>query len=390
MPESITTLGTNQSGMRAFNEKLVLTILRKEGAMPKAEIAKLTGLSAQTVSVIMRSLENEELLIKGSPQRGKVGQPSIPMSINPDGAYFFGLKIGRRSAELVLTDFMGKIIGHERLIYPYPIARNILDFAKSAHKKLTRNSPHIPSSKVAGLGVAIPFQLWNWAQMIGVAPHEMEHWRHIDIAQELSFYFDFPIYLQNDASSACGAELVFGEPQIRPANFLYIYIGYFVGGGMVLDNRLFTGPTGNSAALGPISIMDQNGAPATLLDTSSIAVFERMLNAHGLDSEFIWEAGSDWGKVEKYLQIWQASNAHGLAQAIHSALCVVDFEAIIIDGWLPQKHLQNLIKLTQQNFSILSTSGINIPTIIQGTIGKDARVLGAASLPLAENFMVDF
>ena len=45
-------------------------------------------------------------LSRGEPQRGKIGQPSIPMSLNPDGAYFLGLKIGRRSAELVLIDFL--------------------------------------------------------------------------------------------------------------------------------------------------------------------------------------------------------------------------------------------------------------------------------------------
>ena len=54
--------GSNQSGMRDRNERLVLTILRREGALPKSTIARLTGLSAQTVSVIMRSLERDGLL----------------------------------------------------------------------------------------------------------------------------------------------------------------------------------------------------------------------------------------------------------------------------------------------------------------------------------------
>ena len=73
------TAGSNQSGMRARNERLVLSILRRQGALPKAEIARKTGLSAQTVSVIMRALEQDGLLEKGEKQRGKVGQPSIPM-----------------------------------------------------------------------------------------------------------------------------------------------------------------------------------------------------------------------------------------------------------------------------------------------------------------------
>ncbi|MGO7785652.1 winged helix-turn-helix transcriptional regulator, partial [Rhizobium ruizarguesonis] len=74
----------------------------------KADIARRSGLSAQTVSVIMRVLEKEGLLSRGDPVRGRVGQPSIPMHINPDAFYSFGLKMGLRSADLVLMDFVGR------------------------------------------------------------------------------------------------------------------------------------------------------------------------------------------------------------------------------------------------------------------------------------------
>ena len=69
----------------------------------------ITGLSAQTVSVIMRALEQEGLLLRGEPVRGRIGQPSVPMSLDADGAFFVGLKVGRRSADLTLIDFMGRV-----------------------------------------------------------------------------------------------------------------------------------------------------------------------------------------------------------------------------------------------------------------------------------------
>ena len=67
--------GTNQAGMREQNERLVLSLVRRHGALAKSEIARMTGLSAQTVSVIMRHLEADRLLRRGEPQRGRVGQP---------------------------------------------------------------------------------------------------------------------------------------------------------------------------------------------------------------------------------------------------------------------------------------------------------------------------
>ena len=68
--------GSNQSGMRAHNERLVLSLLRQHGALAKSDIARITGLSAQTVSVIMRALEQDGLLMRGEPVRGRIGQPS--------------------------------------------------------------------------------------------------------------------------------------------------------------------------------------------------------------------------------------------------------------------------------------------------------------------------
>ena len=53
--------GSNQSGLRAHNERLVLTLLRSLGPTAKAEIARISGLSAQTVSVITRDLEKDGL-----------------------------------------------------------------------------------------------------------------------------------------------------------------------------------------------------------------------------------------------------------------------------------------------------------------------------------------
>ena len=75
--------GTNQSGMRNLNERLVLSLVRQRGNLSKAEISQMTELSAQTVSVIVRALENDGLLMRNEPVRGRVGQPSVPMSLDP-------------------------------------------------------------------------------------------------------------------------------------------------------------------------------------------------------------------------------------------------------------------------------------------------------------------
>ncbi|MGI9507202.1 MAG: MarR family transcriptional regulator, partial [Geminicoccaceae bacterium] len=144
--------GSNQASLRAYNERLVLSLVRRHGGLAKADIARSTGLSAQTVSVIMRGLEKDKLLVRGAPVKGRVGQPSVPMYLAPDGAFSIGLKIGRRSADLALMNFVGEIRQQIHQAYPYPMPDPILDFVDKGRKELLASLPNDSLERVAGLG----------------------------------------------------------------------------------------------------------------------------------------------------------------------------------------------------------------------------------------------
>src|SRR5262249_23764698 len=140
---------------RDSNERLVLSLVRRQGSLSKTDIARMTGLSAQTISVIMRELENEGLLVRQAPVRGKIGQPSIPMSLDPDGAYFLGLKIGRRSAELVLIDFLGTPRSMLNLSYRYPTPDETVRFVTEGIAKVSATLTAEQNRRIAGLGIAM-------------------------------------------------------------------------------------------------------------------------------------------------------------------------------------------------------------------------------------------
>lgn len=380
--------GSNQSWMRAHNERLVMTLIRQIGPMPKAEIARLTGLSAQTVSVIMRALEADGLLVKGEPMRGKVGQPSVPMSLARDGAYFLGLKVGRRSLDLILTDFLGAVVSRVTEVHHYPHPDSVVEFANSGIEKLLADLSPAQRDRVAGLGIAIPFRLWDWAKALNVAAEDMVGWRERDVAHEIARAWDFPVYLQNDASSACGAELVFGD-QDKPKDFLYFFIGFFIGGGIVMDNALYTGRTGNAAALGSMPICGGDGQVRQLVDVASLSMLERSVQEKGGESASIWAAPAGWNVADDILSAWVDRAAEGMAYAIMASACIVDFDCVVIDGWLPQDLRAALVARTTTAIRTVPVAGIDVPEIRPGTIGPDARALGAASLPLSERFLVE-
>ena len=382
--------GANQAGVRLYNERLLLSLVRRFGPLSKIEVARLTGLSVQSTSAIMNRLQVDGLLKREPPLRGRVGQPTIPMSLDPDGAYSFGLKIGRRSCDLVLIDFRGAIRERARRAYAFPTPTMILDFVRDSLPSLAGSLSAAQKRKIAGLGVAAPFQLWNWEAEIGAPPGAMNAWRHFDGESEIAAVCPYPTTLCNDATAACAAEFFFGRCW-RYRDFLYFFIGEFLGGGLVLDGALRPGRTGNAAALGSMPVMTKSigGVAPQLIACASVYQLERRLETAGIDASSIWATPDSWGEFGPQLDEWIEEAASALAYASVAAVSVIDFEAIVIDGEIPAKVRERLAARTAEVFAGLDRRGLSEVEIVSGGIGADARAIGGAALPLIKNFARD-
>ncbi|KAF0175344.1 MAG: rok family protein [Rhodobacteraceae bacterium] len=386
--EDLGLRGSNQSGMRDHNERLVLSLVRQQGGLAKSDIARITGLSAQTVSVIMRALEQDGLLLRGEPVRGRIGQPSIPMFLNPEGAFFLGLKIGRRSADLTLVDFLGRVRATRRQVYRYPSPSAVVAFVARALPDLTASLGAAERTRISGMGVAMPFQLWSWVQLIGAPQSEMDAWRDHDIQGDLAAITGLPVYVQNDATSACGAELVFGTGD-KPKDFLYFYFGYFIGGGLVLNGQLMLGRSGNAAGVGPLPVPGRDGKMNRLISVASMSTLATAMAAAGESSDHLWEQHGRWIVSERILSEWMDQAANGLAWAALSAASLLEIEAVMIDGWMPTEIRAEITRRTHAALHALDLDGIDPPMIREGTLGAQARALGAAAIPLSQRYLID-
>jgi len=91
-PVRLRQRGSNHVGLRQFNERVVLQALRTHGSLAKAEMARVTGLTAQTIGLITARLDEDQLLRREAPVRGRVGQPSVPIGLKPT---FLLVKVAR-------------------------------------------------------------------------------------------------------------------------------------------------------------------------------------------------------------------------------------------------------------------------------------------------------
>jgi len=383
--------GTNQTGVRLYNERLVLSLIRLHRALPKVDIARLTGLSPQTISIITNQLTADGLLLKGQPQRGRIGQPSVPYSLNPEGALAFGLKVGRRSVDLYLIDFTGRILKALHKTYAYPTLSLIRQFTADGIEEVLGGLKPELASRIAGLGIGAPYEMWTWHEEIGAPADELNLWRTVDIRREIAALCSWPVYFANDITAACAAELMFGIGGDF-IDYLYLFIGSFIGGGLVLNGHLFPGRTQNAAAIGSMPAHAAIALPRSpqLMNVASIYVLERKLVAEGRDASILWQSPDDWGgDLGPALDEWIEEVATSVAYSIVAAIAVIDVETVIIDGAFPVSVRRRIIEQTRVALARVNQQGLSPFRLVEGTIGNAARAMGGASLPLLANFTQD-
>ncbi|WP_181409907.1 ROK family transcriptional regulator [Martelella alba] len=378
--------GSNQTTVRGFNERLVLHLIRQYGALTKAEATRATGLSPNAVSVIFNALEADELLLRQAPIRGRVGQPSVPMCLNPDARHYVGLKVGRRSFDMVVANFTGVAVARRSRRHNYPTPEGLIDFVKTNLTPLLR-SAHKKRDEIFGFSVAMPSEIWHWRDVFDAPREEMGNWRSFDIVAALQGLVAGPVTCENDGTAACRCELIFG-PQTHKQDFIYFFAGTFIGGGIVLNGSVFTGRNGNSGGFGPLRIPDEPGGHR-LIDHASLAVLERQIAASGGNPDALYVEDPDWQQFEPLVSDWIARAGRSLGHAIVSTLAVIDFEAVIIDGAFPDAIRNRLVDEVIEQMGRLDLQGVSRPEIGAGHFGAVARALGAAAYCISTDCMID-
>jgi predicted NBD/HSP70 family sugar kinase len=308
------------------------------------------------------------------------------MSLNPEGVFSLGLNIGRRSAELVLVDFTGTPLGQRVIAYPYPVIDTVFDFLTTETAKLLKSHPEA-RNKMAGIGVGRPYEIWSWLEVVDAPEAAMRAWMDVDLAARVEQATGMEVTIQNDATSACIAEQLLGRGS-EFSNFAYFFVGAFIGGGLVLDNKVVFGPTGNAAAFGALRVPKPDGGSTQLLNVASLHVLEHALVDAGVDPDRLRNPSDDWSSYAQWVQPWIEQTASNLALAAVSAAAVVEVEAVLIDGAMPRAVRSELVARIQSQLEGFNSTGIKKPVVTEARIGRTARSIGAAMLPIHSKYFL--
>jgi predicted NBD/HSP70 family sugar kinase len=382
--------GSSQGGVRQYNERVVLQAIRQHGAMAGADLARLTRLTAQTVSLITKRLLDDGLLRKGEPVRGKVGQPSVPLALDVDGAYSIGIEVGRRSMDMLLVDFTGAVRQRASTRYEFPDPDELLPEITHQVKAFKRALAPARRERLQGIGMAAPLSLGGWHELLGVNPATADKWNHVDLSERVGRATGLPVHFVKDTAAACVAELVAGiGHSVR--SFLYVFVDTLVGGGLVIDSHLRSGLNGNAGAVGSFALATASDGkpPAQMLSVASLINLEALYRGARLDLAAAQDERALQSPWSAHTERWLAQAAPAIGLAVNHAACLLDLDGVVIDGSFGRPLLAALMQRVDQALGGYNWEGVARPALRAGTIGSDARALGGALLPLYANFAPD-
>lgn len=345
-----TVLGTNHVALRAENERLVLALIRMHGSLSKAQLAELSGLAAQTASVISKSLIEAGLLVAGSPVRGKVGQPYVPLRLNPKGATFLGVSIDRSGARAAHVNFVGEVISQIDQPVPLQSAKQIVDFVNDMVTEIRSLSSD--RLRFQGVGVSL-------ARDTPLDGATSPDWAVLEAALvRASASLDISINVASDALAACSAELIYGLGASLP-DFLYVFLDHSIRGGLVLNRRIRFSQDAEEANLGKMLI--PNGK-------SKFSTLESLVISSEED-------------VEEINRV-----ADGIALAIANCAAIINCKTVVVDGPLIDHKLR--LVMARLRSAIARLESVDAATISarEGSMARKTAATSAASLPLLERY----
>ena len=385
----VTLKGSNQRLSGQINEKIIISLIRKKGSLSKANLTKLTNLSPQSITDIVKRLIKKKLIIEGKKLKGKKGQPSTPLILNPNGAFSIGIKIGRRSCDLMLMCLDGSIKKQIKKNYEWPNSNLIFNFLKKEIPDIINELNSITTKENISIGIAMPDFISSWETVLAGRKNDLSKWNNINVKEKISEICGIECTIFNDVTSAALAEMHLGN-NINIKSFFYIYIGSFIGGGLVLENKLYHGDNFNAGSIAslPLGITKQK-TKKQLLNNSSLFNLEDLLIKNNINKNNIY-SDIKLNEIGKKIYFrWEKEIINSLAFTILSATSFLDINNVIIDSALPEKKTSEILKKITPALKKYNDEGLYLPKINQGSHGYLSRVIGASFIPFYKKYYTE-
>jgi predicted NBD/HSP70 family sugar kinase/biotin operon repressor len=377
--------------LRARNRARAIAVLQRRGRASQADIARETGLSRTTVSSLVADLLEEGLVVERSDSvrlapSPSGGRPATLLSLEPSSEGFVGVDFGREIVRVAVANRAGELlVDHrsDRLEVAHE-APKALEVAEAMVRGALAEA-ELDSDRLLGAGVAVSAPVRSDAP--GFASGVIfPSWAKIDLADFFGGRLGVPVQVGNDANLGALAEATFGVGRAH-RNVFYVMLSEGIGGGVIVDGRIYLGQTGAAGELGHIVVnpdgqvcrCGNRGCLATVAGGAALTTALRQIHGPDMTVDDLI-ALSHNGDPGAGRLIADAGAAVGRVLAATCSL--LDPELVIIGGELAPAGapLLNSIRASLERW--ISPASGSYPVAL-GELGGKAEVLGAIALAMS-------
>jgi predicted NBD/HSP70 family sugar kinase len=365
-----------------MNERTVLELIRRRGPLSRAQVARETGLSKPTVSLVLSSLVTTGLAREVGRSIGGKGPSAVLYELDPTAGWVVGIDVGRRWVRAAIADISGAIAArHDERAQARSARALIGQIGRVAHELAAEAGlrwQQVSYATIGSPGVFDPVR-----GLVEMAPN-LPGWGRHGIVEAVRDELGTNVSFENDVNLAALGEHAHGHGR-GVENFVYLWIGTGVGIGIVLGGRLYRGARGAAGEIGylPISPADphdralrRRGAFEEAAAANGIVRTARQLGLQGpVSAEGVFAAARR-GDASAVRAV--DGEARLLAMAIATIAPILDPELIILGGGVGRSG-DLLLGPLERELHALSPFR---PRVLAAALGEDVVLHGAVATAL--------
>lgn len=382
--------GSNAERTKLHNRQLIMQCIRTLQTAGRAQIARASSLSTQTVSNIIGELESEGWLMEMGRHTAGRGLPAIQYSIRPTAAVALGIEIRSDAMFSAIVDLAGNTLFSDRT----PITDSNPALIATAAKRMKQSAlkkSKIAASALLGAGIVMPGPFGR-VGLSDAGQSTLTGWDDVDPQQLFSKALNLPVVIEHDTIAAVFAEGVSGSA-VGLDSYAFIYFGTGIGLGVMANGQVLRGAFGNAGELGHV-VVERGGNPCACGNSGCLETYVSRFSLHkylaqyklhvsyGKELETLFQNGNP------HMMTWLNDACDPLAQTIGLVENLFDPQSIILGGAMPDSLLDYLIdqmKLTSG--SVADRDGRTTPRVVRGTSGRFTAALGGAAIIVNELFV---
>jgi predicted NBD/HSP70 family sugar kinase len=369
--------------LKAINERTILELIRDEGMLSRAQMARRSGLSKPTVSQALVGLADAGLVLETGRSTGRKGPGAALYALNPRSGFVVGLDVGRNWVRAALADITGRFVARAQERTERSSGRRVNQIGEIAHRVVAEAGiewSHVTHATVGSSGVLDPS-----SGALALAPN-LPGWGRHGLVDAIREQLGADVSFENDVNLAALGESWRGAG-VGVANFVFLSVGTGVGLGIVIDGQLFRGAYGAAGEIAYVPIGNDDpydphnrrrGALEEAAGASGVIRSARALGMRPpLTVKSIFAAARQGDPVA--VQVVEAE-AGRIALAIAAVAPILDPELVILGGGIATGAGDLLVDPAARELNRLSPFR---PRLTVSQLGDEAVVHGAVATALA-------